>query len=83
MGIKIDKRLDWVDHVNEAAIKLNRTNVMLYKVREYVSTDTLKPMHYAILDSHPNCGNLVWRQIWIRLDNYSSEKNIKVNELQA
>ena len=59
LGIKIDKRLDWVDHVNEAVIKLNRTNVMLYKVREYVSTDTLKPMYYAILDSHPNYGNLV------------------------
>ena len=35
---------------------------MLYKVREYVSTDTLRSIYYAISDSHLNYGNLVWGQ---------------------
>ena len=35
---------------------------MLYKLREYVSTDTLRSIYYAISDSHLNYGNLVWGQ---------------------
>ena len=31
MSIKIDKQLNWRDHINEAAIKLNRDNAMLFK----------------------------------------------------
>ena len=40
LGTKVDKQLNWRDHVNEIAIKLNRVNAMLNKVREFVSTDT-------------------------------------------
>ena len=32
---------------------------MLYKVREYVSTDTFRYIYYAIFDSHLNYDNLV------------------------
>ena len=62
LGIKIDKQLNWREHINEVAIKLNRANAMLYKVREFVSTDTLRSIYYAIFDSHLNYGNLVWGQ---------------------
>ena len=56
LGIKIDKQLNWREHINEVAIKLNRANAMLYKVTEFVSTDTLR------FDSRLNYGNLVWSQ---------------------
>ena len=62
MGIKIEKQLNWRDHINEVAIKLNKANAMLYKVREFVSTDTLRSIYYAIFDSHLSNGNLVWSQ---------------------
>ena len=62
MGIKIDKQLNWRDDINEVAIKLNRTNAIPYKVREFVSNDTLRSIYYAIFDSHLNYGNLVWGQ---------------------
>ena len=29
LGIKIDKNLNWIDHINHFAIKLNRANAML------------------------------------------------------
>ena len=32
LGIKIDHYLNWQDHVNNIAIKLNKANAMLYKV---------------------------------------------------
>ena len=42
LGIKIDKLLNWREHTNEVAIKLNRANAMLYKVREFsINCDTL------------------------------------------
>ena len=38
LGIKIDESLTWNEHINDIAIKLNRANAMLYKVREFVNT---------------------------------------------
>ena len=35
LGIKIDHYLNWQDHVNNIAIKLNKANAMLYKVRQF------------------------------------------------
>ena len=35
---------------------------MLYKVREFASTDTLRSIYYAIFDSPINYSNLVWDQ---------------------
>ena len=52
--MKIDKQLNWKEHINEVAIKLNRANAMLYKVREFISTDPLRSIYYAIFDSHLN-----------------------------
>ena len=56
--IKIGKQLNRRDQINEVTIKLNRDNAMLYKAREYVSTDTLRFIYYAycyiLYDSHLN-----------------------------
>ena len=54
LDMKIDKQLNWKEHINEVAIKLNRANAMLYKVREFISTDPLRSIYYAIFDSHLN-----------------------------
>ena len=37
LGIKIDENITWIDHINDTAIKLNRANAMLFKVREFVN----------------------------------------------
>ena len=41
-GIKIDESLTWNEHINDIAIKLNRDNAMLGKVKEFVNTMVLK-----------------------------------------
>ena len=37
LGVKIDPNLNWECHVNNLAIKLNKTNVLFFKMGKYVS----------------------------------------------
>ena len=63
LGIKIDENLTWIDHINDIAIKLNRANAMLFKVREFVNIKILKSIYYVIFDCHLNYANTVWVKI--------------------
>ena len=44
LGIKIDQYLNWQDHINNIAIKLNKASTMLQKVRQFVNERTLKEL---------------------------------------
>ena len=61
-GIKIDQNLNWEDHINDIAVKLNRANALLFKIRNFVNVTILKTIYFAIFDSHINYANLVWAQ---------------------
>ena len=37
LDVKFDTNLSWQYHVNDLSIKLNRANVVLFKMRKYVS----------------------------------------------
>ena len=54
LGVKIDSKLNWKNHVNAIAPKLHRANAMLYKVRYFVNANVLKSIYYALLESHIN-----------------------------
>ena len=62
LGLKIDENLNWKDQTHDLATKLNRANALLYKIRNYVSFNTLKAIYFAIFNSHINYANLIWRQ---------------------
>ena len=62
LGIKIDESLTWNENIIYIAIKLDRANAMLYKVREFVNTRVLKLIFHAIFDCHLNYANTVWCQ---------------------
>ena len=62
LGIRIDKNLNWKCHVSEIAIKFNRANALLFKIRNFVNVKTLKTIHYTIFDSHINYANVIWAQ---------------------
>ena len=36
LGIKIDENLNWHEQINNVAVKLNRANAMLSRVRHFV-----------------------------------------------
>ena len=61
LGIRIDENLNW-KHVSDIAIKLNRANALLFKIRNFVNVKTLKTIYYTIFDSHINYVNVIWAQ---------------------
>ena len=62
LGVKIDRFLHWHDHVNSIAVKLNRANALLLKIRNYVNIKTLRNIYFAIFDSHLSYSCIVWTQ---------------------
>ena len=62
LGIKIDENLNWHKQINNVAVKLNRANDMLSKVRHFVHKKTLKSICHAIFESHLFYSCLVWAQ---------------------
>ena len=59
LGVKIVENLNWKDHIHDIATKLNRTNTLLFKTRNYADFNTLKSIYFAIFDSHINYANLI------------------------
>ena len=51
LSVKIDSKLSWKSHVNSTATKLNLANSMLYKLRDFVNSDILKSIYYALFES--------------------------------
>ena len=62
LGIKIDRFLYWHDQVNSIAVKLNRANALLLKIRNYVNMKTLRNIYFPIFDSHLSFYCIVWAQ---------------------
>ena len=42
VGVKIDTNLSWQYHVNDISFKLNKADILLFKMRNYVSLNILK-----------------------------------------
>ena len=51
-GVTIDTTLSWQYHVNDLSIKLIRANVLLFKIRKYVSLKILRSIYFSIYDSY-------------------------------
>ena len=62
LGIQIGKRLTWKQHINHVALKLNKANAMLSKLRHVLDIKTLRSVYYAIIESHLCYASLVWAQ---------------------
>ena len=62
LGIKIDRFLHWHDQVNSIAVKLNRANALLRKIRNNVNRKPLRNTYFAIFDSHLSYSCIVWAQ---------------------
>ena len=60
LGLRIDKFLHWHDQVNNIAVKLNRANALLLKIRNYIKTETLRNIYFSIFDSHLTYFYNVW-----------------------
>ena len=77
LGIKIDANLTWQHHVNDISIKLNRANVLLLKMRKFVSLKILTSIYFAIFDSYLSYCCLVWAH------NFSTSQRILILQKKA
>ena len=57
---QIDKRLTWKQQINHVALKLNKANAMLLKLRHAEDIKTLRLVYYAILESYLYYASPVW-----------------------
>ena len=62
LGIKTDENLNWKQHNHDIAIKLNRANSLLHKIRNYVNKHILRTIYFSIFDFYINYANLLWGQ---------------------
>ena len=58
-GDKIDENLNWKDQTHDISTKLNKGNALLNKIRNYVSSNTLKVIYFTIFNLDINCANLI------------------------
>ena len=70
LGIKIDKRLTWKQQITHVALKLNKTNAMLSKLRHVLNTKTLRSVYYATFESHLCYASIVWALIHLKAFTY-------------
>ena len=52
LGVMVGKFLHWNDKMNNIAVKLNRANELLLKIRNSVGMKYQRNIYYAIFDSH-------------------------------
>ena len=62
LGIKIDENLNWKLQIYDVAIKLNRENAVLSKLRYILDRKIPKSAHYAIFEPHWCYCSLAWAQ---------------------
>ena len=62
LGVKIDGNLSWKSHIDYLSVKLNRSNALLFKIRNHVNSSILRTLYFAIFESHLNYCSLVWSQ---------------------
>ena len=54
LGIKIDENLNWKGGINDIAVKLNRANAPLFKIRNFANITISKTIYLAIFDLYIN-----------------------------
>ena len=60
LGILFDSTLSWKPHVTERSKKLAKTSGILFKIRHYVSHETLRLLYYSLFYSFISYGISVW-----------------------
>ena len=62
LGIILDENLTWNQHINEICNKLKRLFHIFYNIRNYLSTDNIKTIYYALVYSRIKYGITVYGQ---------------------
>ena len=60
LGLILDPRLTWKEHINELSKKLSKSIGMLFKTRDYCPTPIRKTLYHSLFNSHVSYGLPIW-----------------------
>ena len=60
LGVRIDDKFTWQDHIVELRSKLARNNSALVRLRKFVNLSTLKMVYYSLVYSHIQYCISIW-----------------------
>ena len=60
LGITLDSSLNWEDHVDKVAFKVNKGIFAIRRLRDGVNLDVLKQVYFAMIHSHLSYGTILW-----------------------
>ena len=60
LGVIIDDRLSWSEHINAVNGKISKINGILFKLSKYLNSNTLKIIYNSLSYPHLQYGNAVW-----------------------
>ena len=60
VGVLVDSSLTWEPHIIELSEKLARTVGMFFKIRHYVTCETLRLLYYSLFCSFISYGIPIW-----------------------
>jgi hypothetical protein len=60
LGLSIDSKMNWNDHIQETCKKLSRVIYLLRKLKNLVSPDYMKLAYFGLFHCHLNYGLVLW-----------------------
>ena len=60
LGVIIDDKLRWMDHVSHINAKISRASGVIHKFSKILQTETLRLIYYSIIQPHLQYCNVVW-----------------------
>ena len=60
LGILIDENLSWLPHINYIQSKISRTIGLMYRIRPYVTSESLKLVYFGLIHCFIYYSNIAW-----------------------
>ena len=60
LGIYLDSKLNFKTHINHLSSKISKTICIMYRLRNYMPSDTLKMLYVSLVQSYLNYCATVW-----------------------
>jgi hypothetical protein len=60
LGIHLDSKMNWKEHINSVVRKISRVNFLFWKLKSYVDNECLRLAYFGLFQSHIQYGILLW-----------------------
>jgi len=79
LGLELDKRINWKNHINKILPKLNNAYLILSSTYSYSNTSTLRMIYFVYIYATMECGIIFWGNlIESKKSSYSRKGSIEL-----